>query len=115
MMNNTQLLTETIQSLGISKCYKGYKQLLLSVELALADESRLLCITDNIYNQVANMCNCECYHIERNIRTVANHAWKINPKRLIEIAGYQLESTPSVSELISILVTYIERNQPNAS
>lgn len=110
-MNNTQLLVETLQSLGISKCYKGYKQLQLSVELALDDETRLLCVTDNIYNQVANMCNCECYHIERNIRTVASHAWKVNSKRLTEIAGYNLETSPSVSELISILVTYIERNQ----
>ena len=74
-MNNTQLINETLQSLGISKCYKGYKQLQLSVELALDDESRLLGITENIYNQVAELCNCECYHIERNIRTVANHAW----------------------------------------
>ena len=112
-MNNTQLINETLQSLGISKCYKGYKQLQLSVELALDDESRLLGITENIYNQVAELCNCECYHIERNIRTVANHAWKVNSQKLTEIAGYNLDTSPSVSELISILVTYIERNYIN--
>lgn len=110
-MNTTKLLNETLQSLGISKCYKGYRQLHLSVELALDDESRLECITDCIYNQVADMCNCDCRHIERNIRTVANHAWEVNAKRLTEIAGYTLISSPSVSELISILVTYIERNR----
>ena len=32
-MNNTKLLNETLQSLGISKCYKGYRQLYMSVEL----------------------------------------------------------------------------------
>lgn len=110
-MNNIQLINKTLQSLGISKCYKGYKQLQLSVELALDDESRLLCITDNIYNQVADMCICECYHIERNIRTVAGNVWRSNSKRLTEIAGYNLESAPSVSELISIIVTYVERNK----
>ncbi len=110
-MNTTKLLNETLQSLGISKRYKGYRQLQLSVELALDDESRLQCITENIYNQVAEMCNCECFHIERNIRTVASHAWKVNSQKLTEIAGYTLCSSPSVSELISILVTYIERNR----
>ncbi|MCI9642863.1 MAG: hypothetical protein HFJ98_08845 [Eubacterium sp.] len=110
-MNNTKLLNETLQSLGISKCYKGYRQLYMSVELALDDDSRLECITDCIYNQVADMCNCDCRHIERNIRTVASHAWDVNSKRLTEIAGYTLNSSPSVSELISILVTYIERNR----
>jgi len=47
-MNNTKLLNETLQSLGISKCYKGYRQLYMSVELALDDDSRLECITDCI-------------------------------------------------------------------
>ena len=92
--------------------YNFLKNLQLnSVELALDDDSRLECITDCIYNQVADMCNCDCRHIERNIRTVASHAWDVNSKRLTEIAGYTLNSSPSVSELISILVTYIERNR----
>ena len=44
-MTNTQLLNKTIQSLGIIKRYKGYKQLMMSVELALDDEERLMYIT----------------------------------------------------------------------
>lgn len=113
-MTNTKLINETLQSLGISKCYKGYRQLLLSVELALDDETRLLYITEDIYHQVADICNCEQYHIERNIRTVSNHVWKVNSEKLSEMAGYKLVSSPSVSELISILVTYIERNSTDA-
>lgn len=109
-MTTAQLLDHTIQSLGISKRYKGYRQLIMSVELALDDESRLLCITENIYHPVADMCNCDFCNIERNIRTVASRAWKVNSKKLSEIAGYTLVSSPSVSELITILVTYIERN-----
>lgn len=110
-MINRQIISETLQSLGISKRYKGYRQLFLSVELALDDETRLLYITENIYYPVAEKCNCEYYNVERNIRTVAHHAWKINSERLTEIAGYALDSAPSVSELITILATYIERNQ----
>lgn len=113
-MSNTQLLNETLQSLGISKCYKGYRQLLLSVELALDDENRLICITENIYHQVADLCCCNYCQVERNIRTVAQRAWDINAERLTEIAGYSLISSPSVSELISILVTYVKRNSVNA-
>ena len=113
-MTNTQLLSDTLQSLGISKCYKGYEQLLLSVKLALDDNSRLLYITKDIYHQVANICNCEYCNVERNIRTVAHRAWKLNSERLTEIAGYTLYTSPSVSEFISILVTYVERNNTNA-
>ena len=109
-MTNIQLINKTLQSLGISKCYKGYKQLLLSVELALDDEDRLMCITENIYHQVADICGCNHCQVERNIRTVAQRAWDVNAERLTEIAGYSLSSPPSVSELISILVTYIKRN-----
>ena len=109
-MTNMQLLNKTIQSLGIIKRYKGYKQLMMSVELALDDEERLMYITENIYNPVADMCCCNRHNIERNIRTVARKAWKYNSNRLTEIAGYDIVATPSVSELISILVTYVERN-----
>ena len=109
-MKNTQLLNKTIQSLGIDKRYKGRKQLSLCVELALDDESRLLYMTENIYIPVANECNCDYRNIERNIRTVAHRAWKLNSEKLIQMAGYTLVNSPSVSELISILVTYIERN-----
>ena len=109
-MTSTQLLSKTIQSLGIDKRYKGCRQLSLCVELALDDESRLLYMTENIYIPVANKCNCDYRNIERNIRTVARRAWKVNSEKLIKMAGYTLVSSPSVSELISILVTYVERN-----
>ncbi len=109
-MMNTQIISDSLQLLGISKCYKGYRQLFLAVELALNDESRLLSVTENIYAPVSDMCSCDCCNIERNIRTVAQHAWKVNAEKLTEMAGYTLFSSPSVSELISILVTYVERS-----
>ncbi len=112
-MINTQLIGESLQSLGISKRYKGYRQLFLSVELALDDETRLWYVTENIYGPVAEVCNCNYRNVERNIRTVARHAWKGNPNKLTEIAGYTVINTPSVSELIAILVTYVQRNSSN--
>lgn len=109
-MNKTQLINETFQYLGITKCYKGYRQLMISVELALDDELRLLSVTEEIYEQTAKICKCNSSNIEKNIRTVIDHIWDNNSQRLIEIAGYPLEKSPSVSELIAILVTYLERN-----
>ena len=112
-MTNTQLLEQTIQSLGINKCYKGYRQLIISIELALDNETRLLNITKEIYYPAADLCNCNICNIERNIRTIINRAWNINSKRLSEIAGYTLISSSSVSEFISILVAYTEQNNSN--
>lgn len=113
-MTNTQLLNDSIQSLGITKRYKGCQQLYLCVEYALADETRLLYVTKGIYIPVAEECNCDYRSIERNIRTVASKAWKIDANRLSEMAGYKLAASPSVSELITILVTYVSRNSTDA-
>ena len=109
-MTNTQLLDDSIQSLGITKRYKGCKQLYLCVEHALADETRLLYITKSIYIPVAEECNCDYRSIERNIRTVASKVWKLHSDKLSEMAGYKLVTSPSVSELITILFTYVTRN-----
>lgn len=102
---------DELQKLGITANYKGRRQAALSIQLALDDESRLENVVKEIYWTVADTLGCDRSDIERNIRTVANRAWKINRSRLIVIARYELPAPPTASEFISIITTYIKRSE----
>lgn len=100
---------QELQTLGITANYKGRKQIALSVQLAMEDEDRLHNVVKEIYWVVADQIGCDRSDIERNIRTAIRAAWKTNPKRLQELAGYPMYAPPSSSELLSILTTYFMR------
>ncbi len=105
------IIQNTLHRLGIPANYIGYYLMTAAVELALEDESRLLNITKEIYQPVASRYNCRSHTVERNIRTLIYRTWHMCPKRLIEMAGYPLKNSPTVSEFIDIFVAYIRRNE----
>lgn len=109
-MLNT-VIDDKLQTLGITKNYKGYYQLKLAVQLALEDDFRLQSVSKEIYEPVAKKLGCHYYSIERNIRTISQRVWKRNTEKLCEIAMYKLNSEPSASELIAIIVANIQRSQ----
>ncbi len=100
-----------LRRLGICSTYKGYKATVLALTLALEDENRLNSITKNIYSEVARQLGSTPSAVERNMRTVVQRAWKINPADLERMAGYHIEYLPSVSEFLDILFNYIQRSR----
>ena len=100
-----------LRRLGICSTYKGYKATVLALTLALEDENRLNSITKNIYSEVARQLCSTPSAVERNMRTVVQRAWKINPADLERMAGYHIEYLPSVSEFLDILFNYIQRSR----
>ena len=105
------MIKTTLQKLGITCNYAGYKQLVLAIELALEDEHRLCSITQQIYWVVADQTFSSRRNVERNFRTVIFRAWKINGQLLKDIAGFPLFSPPSVSQFLAIMVTYLKRTE----
>ena len=105
------MIRTTLQRLGITCNYAGYKQLILAIELALEDEDRLCRITRQIYWVVADRTFSSRRNIERNFRTIIFRAWKNNLKLLTEIAKFPLHAPPSVSQFIAIMVAYIKREE----
>ena len=105
-MISTAYIQEDLEKLGITPDYSGYKQCLRSVELAVEDEDRLLNVSKRLYPEVAESLDCKTARIERNIRTIIFHAWKIAPRYLNEIARFPLDVPPSVTEFLSILTTH---------
>ena len=106
------IIQETLRLFGITRCYKGFKRTAFAVALAVAEEDRLEAVTKEIYMETASHFNCKWTAVERNIRTAVARAWKINRSLLCEMAGYPLACSPTASEYIEIIASYIVRSSP---
>ena len=73
------------------------------------DESRLLNVTEEIYEVVALQTRCHPSNVERNIRTVVLCAWHTNRPLLVKMAGFTLTAPPRASQFIDIIASYIQR------
>ena len=104
-----ELIREVLRSFGITRNYRGYSQMALAIELVLEDESRLLHVTEQIYQAVADRSNCDRCNVERNLRTIVLHAWQINQPLMTKMAKFALDGPPSASKFIDIVAAYIQR------
>ena len=76
----------------------------------LVNEDELLYMT-GVYTEAAKRCHVSWMHVERNIRTMLESAWKNGGKEVLEeVAGCVLLQKPTVSELIEILCCYIKEH-----
>lgn len=103
-------IQEILRLFGITRCYKGLAHTAYAIYLAVLDESSLEAVTKEIYMQTASHFGCNWSAVERNIRTAVLRAWRINRPLLLEMAGYPLACTPTASEFIEILASYILRS-----
>ncbi len=90
--------------LGISMRYKGYGQTIFAVEMALADPESLTLVSKRLYPEVGKRFGVSWRVAERNIRTVVDVVWALDPEGLSHMAGYELKRKPTVSDFISIMV-----------
>lgn len=100
-----------LRSMGVTANYQGYPIIIYACELILEDETRLFRVMRDLYPDVAKRCNCQVDHVERNVRTIISRIWALQRKRLIEIAGCELEYPPTVSEFLDYITTYIQRSE----
>ena len=108
-------IQDILHLLGITRCYKGFNHTAYAIYLAVQDDGRLVAVTKYIYMETASHFNCKWTAVERNIRTAAERAWRANRPLLCEMAPYPLPWTPSASEFIEILASYILRSsQPQS-
>lgn len=108
-------IQEILRALGIGRNYRGYQRTAIAIALALEDESRLTAVTKEIYCSTAEHTGCQWTAVERNIRTVIQRAWKINPQQLVHMAGYPMTIPPTASEFIEIVTNYILRTHRDAA
>ena len=84
-------------------------QTVRAIALVLEDESRLLNVTEEIYEVVALQTRCHPSNVERNIRTVVLCALHTNRPLLVKMAGFTLTAPPRASQFIDIIASYIQR------
>ena len=103
--------------LGITANYTGYYYTICAVELAASDPSHLVLVTKNLYPTVAARFSSTPSRVERNLRHIADLAWRTNPGLLQHMAGHPLTQRPCASQFIAILtVQYkklLTREDPN--
>lgn len=92
----------TLRLLGITPLYKGFWQLLYII-LLTAEDNFYAYTAKDLYMEVGTYFNCTWQGVERNIRTLARRAWKINPTFLCELARCSLQSAPSAAFFLAIL------------
>lgn len=103
-------LFDLLRTFGITNSYKGCGQLIKAVNIVLECPDELHAVHKHIYAVIAEDYVCQPTSVERNIRTLIDIAWKTNPERLMEIAGYPLSGRPSAVKFIEIFSNYILKN-----
>lgn len=96
-----------LRQCGFSCRYRGYLELLECIHIVLANENRLLRITE-VYAEAAKKFDISWSGIEKNIRTSLTRAWDRGAKEQMEqLFGGVFYETPTVGETIEMFVEYI--------
>lgn len=103
-MSVNEYVGRVLLYLGITMRYKGYGQTICAVEIAVEDPESLTLVSKRLYPGVGKSFGVSWRVAERNIRTVVEHVWELNPDGLSRIAGRELRRKPTVSDFIAIIV-----------
>ena len=101
------IIRETLRPFGITRNYRGYPQTVRAIALVLEDESRLLNVTEEIYEVVALQTRCHPSNVERNIRTVITVVWEQNRAMLEGLARRPLLQRPCAAQFLSLSLIHI--------
>lgn len=103
------ILQSTLRSLGITEKYAGFSLAVTAISLCFERPSRLRSVTKEVYWETAELHGCNRSDVERNIRTVIHHAWKVNRTGLQTLSEYPLLAPPSVSDFLQIMVSHLKK------
>ncbi len=104
------VIDDLLTSLGIGLRYRGRNAAAEAVLLVLENEDNLLKFRKRILIPVAEKLGTEWSVVDRNLRTVIAHAWKVNQEQFNAMAGYKLRREPSVVQFIDTLTVYLQRS-----
>lgn len=107
----TAEIYNTLYRLGITAKYRGFFHASYAVSLVVRQPERLLMVTKWLYPEVAKQYRTNWGCVERNIRTIAELAWRNNRAYLEELAHVPLNKKPTPSQFLGILAGYISSNE----
>ena len=95
---------------GLFAADPGCSQLIRAVQIVLEKPDDIQTVHKQIYAVIAKEYDLQPRSVESNIRTLSDIAWKNDPTRLVQIAGYPLDNRSSAVQFIEIFSNYIQRN-----
>ena len=101
---------DLLRPFGITNNYTGCSQLIRAIQIVLEKPDGIQAVHKQIYAVIAKEYDLQPRSVESNIRTLSDIAWKNDPARLVQIAGYPLDNRPSAVQFIEIFSNYIQRN-----
>lgn len=107
--NEEQAIWALLHSLGITENYVGSSQLVYAVRLAQEKPERLSSVTKELYPEVAKAFHTSWQCVERNIRTVIELAWNLDPSRVSELEEFPLSKRPRPTQFISLLLNQLHK------
>lgn len=102
---------DILRPFGITPKYRSFCRITAAVEEAVCMIRESGTLSPGLYKIVADKCNCSAVAVERNIRSLAQHAWKVNRQFVLETAGYPLITAPTATEFIEMLANKILREE----
>ena len=99
-----------LRPFGITNNYTGCSQLIRAIEIVLEKPDDIQAVHKQIYAVIAKEYGLQPRSVESNIRMLSDIAWKNDPARLVQIAGYPLDNRSSAVLFIEIFSNYIQRN-----
>ena len=106
-------VSRTLCGLGLLPSSVCYFYMAEALRLSLREPDRLLLVTKHVYPDVARCFDTNWKCVERGLRRATNVAWNTAPEKLSELAHRHLTEKPSVSELLSLLTSYLRAEEDN--
>lgn len=103
-----------LDELGVSRRYMGHALAVEAISRAARDAQQLTCIRRGLLSRLAQLHQCSCPQVERNLRTVISHVWTVNRDGLQKLAAYPLTQVPTVTEFVELLTVYVLREHEKA-
>lgn len=94
---------DALYQLGVTANYVGFFYTARAIWLCTQEPDRLMLVTKWLYPDVAADYKTNWKAVERGIRTVVAIAWRTNPDRLSEFAGYRLTQKPRPAQFLAIM------------
>lgn len=104
-----------LSHLGIGPHYTGYRYAEYALMSIQEDEDRLLSVSKTLYPDIAAHFHTTCSAVERNLRTLAEVAWRSEPELLQLMAGHPMDKRPQASKFLGMLWIYLAYPNPDLS
>lgn len=98
-------LQRDLQMACITRRFRGYWITLYLIPIIVENEWHMQFIRKELLYPAAEHFHTTVSAVDRNLRTIVDHAWARNPDWIQEMAVFPLDGKPSVAEFLEILAT----------